>query len=428
MSRRIIWKRFLSTLLASTLLAVLLVLPASAAVTTAIRELPTSVASGAEFEITITPSGCGIFGQVIETLPAGFTYFDCIPSDIGVEKTGNSIRFTFVGSENFTYRVKAPVVTATASYTFHGIVRDENKVEYPIEDSSITVTAPTPVTYSLTILLQGNGSTTPSPLTSHDYDAGEEVEISAIPASGWQFDGWGGDVTNPSSLSTTVTMDKDKTIVAKFSEIALSVYTLSLICEPPEGGEVLLTPLASANQYQANTFVTLTATPADGYAFSGWGGDLNGSDDSITIVMDSNKNVTANFAPLEKSTGFIVSSLSVLPEKVTPEQTVHILVNIANSSGKAENYQAFLYINGSLEDARIIQIPAYSSENVVFNATRLTPGTYTVSIGDKQGKFVVEGKESLFNRLGIVNPVTIVIIAALIAALVFILRKIKKRA
>jgi len=421
------WKRFFSALLPSLLLA-LLVLPASAAVTTAIRELPTSVASGAEFEITITPSGCGIFGQVWETLPAGFTYLSCTPSHIGVEQADNVIKFTFAESESFTYQVKAPLVTAPTSYTFCGIVKDENKVEYPIEASATTVTTTTPVTYSLTILLRGNGSTTPSSLISHDYDAGEEVDISATPASGWQFDSWSGDVDDPLSSSTTATMDEDKTIVAGFSEIPLSVYTLSLICKPSEGGHVILTPLASANQYQADTFVTLTATPADGYAFSGWGGDLNGSDDTITIVMDSNKNVIANFGLLEKSTGFIVSSLSVLPEKVTPEQTVHIFVNIANSGEKAENYQVFLYINGSLEDARIIQIPAYSSENVVFNATKSIPGTYTVSIEDKQGKFVVEGKESLLNKLGIANMVVIVIIAALIAALVFILRKIKKRA
>jgi hypothetical protein len=224
-----------------------------------------------------------------------------------------------------------------------------------------------------------------------------------------------------------VTIDEDKTVVASFSETPLSVYTLSLSCEPKEGGEVMLTPLASANHYQADTLITLTATPAEGYAFSGWGGDLNGSDDTITLVMDSNKNIIANFAPLEKSTGFIVLSLSVLPEKVKPKQTVHILVNIANSGGKTENYQAFLYINGSLEDARIIRIPAYSSENVVFNVAKSIPGTYIVSIVDKQGKFTVEGKEFLFNKLGTVNMVVIVIIAALIAVIVFILRKIKKR-
>ena len=421
------WKSFFPALLASLLLS-LLVMPASAAVTTAVRETPISVASESEFEITITPSGCGIFGQVWETLPAKFTYLSCTPSHIGVEQTDNLVKFTFAHSESFTYRVKAPVVTNTASYTIRGVVKDENKVEYPIEDSSITVTAPALVTYSLTILLQGNGSTTPSPLISHDYDDGEEVEISAAPASGWQFDSWSGDVANSLSSSTTVTMDEDKTIVASFSEIPLSAYTLSLSCKPKEGGKVVPTPLVSTNQYHADTLVTLSAIPAEGYAFSGWGGDLNGSDDSITMVMDSNKNVIANFGLVQKSTGFIVSSLSVLPDKVTPKQTVHILVNIANSSGKAEAYQVFMYINGSLEDARIIQIPAYSSENVVFNAAKSIPGTYIVSIGDKQGKFTVEGKESLFDNLGIVNMVVIIIIASLIAAIVLILRKIKKRA
>jgi hypothetical protein len=144
--------------------------------------------------------------------------------------------------------------------------------------------------------------------------------------------------------------------------------------------------------------------------------------------MDSNKTVIANFSLLDKSTSFIVSPLSVLPEKVKPKQTVHILVSIANSGEKVENYQASLYINGRLEDARIVEIPAYSSKNMAFNVTRSIPGTYTVSIGDKQGKFTVDGKESLFNKLGIATTVAIVVIAALVAALVLILRKIKKRA
>jgi uncharacterized repeat protein (TIGR02543 family) len=41
--------------------------------------------------------------------------------------------------------------------------------------------------------------------------------------------------------------------------------------------------------------VTITATPAAGYRFDGWEGDITGTEPSIEITMDSNKSVTAKF-------------------------------------------------------------------------------------------------------------------------------------
>ncbi len=44
--------------------------------------------------------------------------------------------------------------------------------------------------------------------------------------------------------------------------------------------------------------VQLTATPAVGWAFSGWSGDLTGTTNPASITMDANKNVTATFTQL----------------------------------------------------------------------------------------------------------------------------------
>jgi len=423
-------KKLLLTTAAVTLIAVI-AMPVFALPATATRILPASVASGAEFGVAIEASGCGAFGQVVETLPDGFTYLGCTPSDIGVEQIGNIVKFTFLGdSASFTYRIKSPNITATTTYTLRGVVKDVDKNEYPIEDSDITVTASAPPseTYTLTIVVIGNGSTTPSSQNSHTHDAGTVVDIDATPASGWQFDDWSGDVANPISSFTTVTMDEDKTIVANFSEILLPVYTLTVTCKPSNGGDVVPAPTAWANQYEANASVTLTAIPIEGYIFSGWGGDLSENSNPATIIMNANKSVIANFALLEKVTSFVVSPLSISPEKVKPEETVHIFVNVANSGGKTGNYEAFLYINGSLEAARKVEVPQNSSQNVVFDITKQIPDTYIVSIGGQQGKFIVEGKESFFSRLGITDTIAIIVIVALVAALIFVFRRIKRRA
>ena len=42
-----------------------------------------------------------------------------------------------------------------------------------------------------------------------------------------------------------------------------------------------------------------TATPATGYEFSGWSGDITGTSNPASITMDANKNVTATFTEVQ---------------------------------------------------------------------------------------------------------------------------------
>jgi uncharacterized repeat protein (TIGR02543 family) len=47
--------------------------------------------------------------------------------------------------------------------------------------------------------------------------------------------------------------------------------------------------------YPEGQAVTLTATPATGWTFAGWSGDLSGTVNPAVITMDGNKSVTATF-------------------------------------------------------------------------------------------------------------------------------------
>jgi hypothetical protein len=73
------------------------------------------------------------------------------------------------------------------------------------------------VTYTLKIAVSGSGFTVPA-MGNHTYAQDTVVNISAVAHGGWQFITWSGDVANPSSLVTTVTMNADKTVTANFSE------------------------------------------------------------------------------------------------------------------------------------------------------------------------------------------------------------------
>lgn len=48
--------------------------------------------------------------------------------------------------------------------------------------------------------------------------------------------------------------------------------------------------------YASGSSAVLTAIPASGFGFTGWGGEESGTTNPLSLTMNSNKNVTANFA------------------------------------------------------------------------------------------------------------------------------------
>jgi predicted phosphodiesterase len=74
-------------------------------------------------------------------------------------------------------------------------------------------------TYNLTLDVDpaGTGTTNPA-IGTHTYTENSIVTINAIPASGYVFDYWGGDVADPDAASTTVTMDENQEVTAHFIE------------------------------------------------------------------------------------------------------------------------------------------------------------------------------------------------------------------
>ena len=72
--------------------------------------------------------------------------------------------------------------------------------------------------------------------------------------------------------------------------------TFTLTTNVSGSGRVARNPNAAS--YAAGTVVTLTATPAAGFQFAGWSGDLTGSANPTTITMSANRTVTATFTPV----------------------------------------------------------------------------------------------------------------------------------
>ena len=127
------------------------------------------------------------------------------------------------------------------------------------------------------------------------YEADAMVAVTADPANGYTFVGWAGAVTS-TDVTVTLTMDRNKPLVAMFNPISQSgvtTYTLTATAVPEDGGSIVRTPYAL--NYNAGTEITLTATPERGYTFVGWSGASTETSREITITMDSNKPLVAMF-------------------------------------------------------------------------------------------------------------------------------------
>ena len=98
---------------------------------------PPSAALGGMVVVTISASGYGGYGQVVETLPPGFSYVSSSLTDDSVTVNGQEVTFILVGETDFTYRVTAP--GAAGHYSFSGVLTNSDREEVPV-GGALTIT------------------------------------------------------------------------------------------------------------------------------------------------------------------------------------------------------------------------------------------------------------------------------------------------
>lgn len=84
-------------------------------------------------------------------------------------------------------------------------------------------------------------------------------------------------------------------LLGTFPEKPASQLELMLLQSPPAAGTITLSPPPVNGGYAPGTVVTLTASAARRYAFTGWSGDLAGTNNPLTITMSTNRVAVAEF-------------------------------------------------------------------------------------------------------------------------------------
>ncbi|MBN2032305.1 MAG: hypothetical protein JW836_03435 [Deltaproteobacteria bacterium] len=283
--------------------------------------------------------------------------------------------------------------TADSGYVFSGWTGDISNGDNPLTISPVTRDYTLnanfqKINYTLTISVgTGSGSVAPSSGTTYVYDQG--LSVNATPAAGWKFVNWTGDTENlldPNSPSTSMknpTM-ADTTIKANFSLIE---YTLSVTSAGGTGGAAdRVSVVPSQATYHYGDTVQLTANPQTGESFGSWSGDLTGSTNPNSIIINGNKSVTANFAYIEYALDVKMIGSGNGAVTKSPNQTTYHYGDIVSLSAVASADSVFIGFDGDLSGITPIQLTIDSNKSVsaLFQALRTVtitnPGSGTGTI------------------------------------------------
>ncbi len=123
------------------------------------------------------------------------------------------------------------------------------------------------------------------------YPFGAAVRLSAVPADGNFFVVWGGAASGTNNPLTFVVRNPNPTITCLFGVLGTDQFALAAV---PNGfGRINSNP--RGNRFPAGQQITLTAIPDPGQTFIGWAGDLAGTNNPQTLVLNSSKIVEALF-------------------------------------------------------------------------------------------------------------------------------------
>lgn len=188
--------------------------------------------------------------------------------------------------------------------------------------------------------------------------------------------------TNPSYVSSV--LDE---LIGREPKLPDIIATLTVFIS----GEGTVNPMGGI--FDINTPVTLTATPAENYEFSGWTGDITGTPNPITFPMNKNKSITAVFI-----------EASVINEQATAEKFA--LKSVPNPCSSSTNIHfkieknahvkiAIFNTNGKEVAVLLDNMQTVGNHEVVLNTSGLATGTYYYTLQSEQ---YLETKKLIIQR------------------------------
>jgi uncharacterized repeat protein (TIGR02543 family) len=245
------------------------------------------------------------------------------------------------------------------------------------------------------------------------------VSLSTI--SGYAFTDWNTNgIVASTSSSYTFTLINNVTLVANFTPL----YTYKVTASPSNGGTVSAGGTNGGGIFPAGSTNAVLATANSGFEFIGWTGDATGTVNPLLVTVNTNLNITANFAI---STNFTLTVITNGEGMVTPNpngklfktNSTHTLTATAASGNLFSNWTGSITTNKNpltikLESSMVLQanfipnpfIPFVGTYNGLFWATNgivaetnagMLKGLALTSNGTYSGSLLINGASKGFS-------------------------------
>ncbi|MHC4888393.1 MAG: InlB B-repeat-containing protein, partial [Planctomycetota bacterium] len=167
-----------------------------------------------------------------------------------------------------------------------------------------------------------------------------------------------------------------------------NTYTLSITAV---NGSVTRTPNQAS--YDSGTTVTLQALANTDYNFVNWSGDASGSSNPITVVMDSNKSITANFAVDTYTLDITATNGSVTK---TPDQASYGNGTTVTLQAMANTGYSFASWSGDASGTNNLTTVVMDGNKSV--TANFTINTYTLGITATNGSVAKTPDQASYNH------------------------------
>lgn len=299
----------------------------------------------------------------------------------GQNKDRKAIRITATANEHWEFVGWAGDLSGTNESTVF-VNMDQNRDIQALFEK---------VDYPVTIHIEGEGNVSTDVVsqksTTEEFQHATVLKLTAEPIPGWRLSEWSGDASGTEN-EVEVEVDGPVEVTATFVRI-----DYELIINIEGDGKVtqdFVLPQMTTTEYPFETSVQLTAVPDEGWDFEEWSGDVSGSDENITIEMDGDKEITANFTPQQFSvnvdvngSGTFVTSVLFSPQENTGSDTQFAFGSVVRIEALPQSGWSFSSWSGDRESSsRFIEIVIDGNKNFTLDFLPFAPNSRILQLGD----------------------------------------------
>jgi len=289
----------------------------------------------------------------------------------GLHNSGSSVTVSAVPNSGYTFSnwtEGATIVSSSANYTFI------------ISGGRTLVANFTLVPTQYSVNLSSNPALGGSTSGGGSFNSGASVTATAVPNSGYAFSNWTEGVNVISSNANyTFTISANRTLVANFTVVSPTQYSVNLSSNPALGGST-----SGGGSFNSGASVTVSAVPNSGYTFVSWteGVNIVSLTEDLTFTINSNRTLVANFALEVGPAPTVISNIPAV-DAVDVERNITVTATFdMDMDPLTINDLTFTLFEGTTQIDGLVSYSNTPTPTASFNPTTdLVSGTtYTVTV------------------------------------------------